>query len=409
MDNDNITIRRGRTQSNDSMNTSFISIKSNQGCLSLPDLSTIQNIEVDELKSELTAVKLQLGNANLEIQKLKEESENMHKQIEQHQITISKLSKLYADLTGCYIDEPENNTKPQLSSNIVSPSLQKKEDNVLHASPIGEKSAITEMIDPKPNIKKSRHLRIDEPTNKKYNDEQRKQRILIVGGGQCRGLASALISSRKNSKFSHYDISSIIKPNASTEEILKSCYTNNLGQQDYVIICVGENDHNPTNYLIELSSTLKYLQKRNINAIVININYNRHLNECTLNNLIKTVCQYFPTSKYIELDHYCSRYYNHKKYLYDLSYKINIVIDSYEYNSKYLTFRNSRNYHETSCTTNRVDKDISRQKPRKGTIPFYFQKVNSNSTKSDAYTKNDIGNVVSNDQQSRTFFRSQSN
>lgn len=69
------------------------------------------------------------------------------------------------------------------------------------------------------------------------------KRLLIFGGVQCIGLSSRLIKSRLNSPYDKYDVCSFVKPNASSEEILKTCKLFNVDQNDFVVLSVGEHDN----------------------------------------------------------------------------------------------------------------------------------------------------------------------
>ncbi|PZC79719.1 hypothetical protein B5X24_HaOG216027 [Helicoverpa armigera] len=184
-------------------------------------------------------------------------------------------------------------------------------------------------------------------------------KVFIAGGGQLAGLASKLILSRMGTRFEEYRISSVIKTNVNTCELLKSTTHLEDNKENYLILCVGEYDTNPNSVLYDLVGTLKSLQ--NIKILVLNVVRNRYLNEGMLNNLLKNVCYHFNNCKFLEIP--LSSYYNRKQYMVNVCHEINLVLDSEYYNKIFLKQRNKQI--ETLSKT-------SSSLPKKGTIPYYF-------------------------------------
>lgn len=429
MDNEHITFRRERRHSNESINSSFISMESNTGRLSLPDLSTIQNNEIEELKSELTLVIKQLDTANQEIKQLKQANEDLQKQIFTQNQNIEKIIRLYPELSHGSSNKTEENMEQHLSSTFQeNPNKQiieinKDKNNSLLRTPpaISSFKYTSDGVDinmtSSQDFEKSHEKQSVTTEQNKINEgvvkAHKKHSIFILGGNQCTGLASVLLSSRErrtNHNFSQYNICSFVKPNANAEEILKMCYTLSVNKHDYVVICVGENDRNPTHYMIELSSALKYLQGLNANVILLNVTYNSCLNENKLNNLIKNVSQYFPNCTYIELYNPRKYYYcDHKKYLHDICFKINNLINLDEYKSKFLTFKAcvTQNNASSLISTKYLDRSSPKNIPAKGTIPYYFKKMGSNA-EFPVCTNNPDPNKQSVESNKNRFFRAQS-
>lgn len=236
-----------------------------------------------------------------------------------------------------------------------------------------------------------------------------KRKIHIFGGSQCRNLASVLISSRQASKFNNnkYEVLSIIKPNASTQEILKSCNNITDSCHDYMIVCLGECDSDPTKLSIDLITALKQFKK--LNVIILSVLKNRCLNEKSVNGMIKNYCKYLPNCTHldnIKLKYFNPHMYKNPKYLTQICDKINFFIDCNDYETQYLCkIKNtavSLDYRHKKCSTkidttpyclhrNQVVSDKSSPHKqstlqtsldtpfKKGTIPYYFSKIATNS------------------------------
>ncbi|KAH9629228.1 hypothetical protein HF086_008310 [Spodoptera exigua] len=189
-----------------------------------------------------------------------------------------------------------------------------------------------------------------------------KPELHILGGQQFAGLASQLIHSRANSNYEKYRISSTIKSQASSEEILKSSCELTDSSDNYIIVCVGENDTNPNKIVIELVSLLKNMQKTNV--VVFNVLHNKYLNTNMINNSIQLICKNFKNCSFVKVDSYNSNKYY---YFMELCRKINYVIDSKFYSRVFLTGRNK--------FVNNNDKTEYKTVPRRGTIPYYFKPI----------------------------------
>lgn len=113
------------------------------------------------------------------------------------------------------------------------------------------------------------------------------------------------------------------------------------------IICVGENDFNPTTTLSEL---YMFINKYNSCPIIIlSVLENKYLNEKLLNNNLELIC-------------------NNNKNCYFLRthsntcHKLNVLIDSIDYENKYLNFKKSSqskcaelpSYFNTNLSTKRT-------------------------------------------------------
>ncbi|CAG5023706.1 unnamed protein product [Parnassius apollo] len=276
MEIDNITIRKRKT--NDSFDCSFISHRSDCRRHSLPDLSIGYDSDTDELREEIKKLQKKLDSANGEIDNLNYEIYNLSKKLKDQQKTIENLKKLATESTTSTkkYDSTKKIVKRQLRKdnsleelNKSFQELQIRNDSLTQSKQTETYRQIQEQYFQSTNNKciKSQLLpqddtastqtnNLNKPTNKESKNNFEKK-IFIIGSQQCVGLSSHLIISRQQSRYNKYNISSITKPYATAEEILKSCYKLQPNESNYVILCVGENDTTPTKLSIELSSALR--------------------------------------------------------------------------------------------------------------------------------------------------------
>lgn len=271
------------------------------------------------------------------------------------------------------------------------------------------------------------------------------RRIYIFGGRQCQGLASKLIDCNHGC-----DITAFVKPEANTEQILNTCNTYNISNDDVIVLSVGEHDQNPTKVMTELSATLKLLQSRHV--IVPSVKKNVYLNEKLLNNSLKMICAQYPNCNYLDLNIRKKlnivKNYKLTKDLFDIL-NLTTVLDRYSnrlwpvipmeipmmtvapsnknnrYNISSSTYRCLRNVHVVEAETDAVPcvapVQVTRPPPpRRGTIPFYFSPERdgmttsitaTNATGKDSKKKGTIPfyfNVIKKDDNNKnlkTFFR----
>lgn len=85
-------------------------------------------------------------------------------------------------------------------------------------------------------------------------------KIHIIGGKQCRGLWRTISETKTNTR-NKYCVTSFIKPNATTGEILTHCKSSRFLQGDHIILSVGEHDSDPRDVTSELYEALKALRR----------------------------------------------------------------------------------------------------------------------------------------------------
>lgn len=391
MEFENITLRRNKTIIN-SPNSSFDSTISEYSSKSLPQsLATgLTYEEFERLKEEIEQLKMQLRTANNEIDNLIMENSTLKKQTLEQQNSIAQLKNLCSGSTNstikrsttlkkrnCKVQNLANITyKKKLDTSFIDLETKSFKVNSTDGAVCNMSKTTITPQEYDPCLKKCVQYKSDgavlnQHEENKVNTNQilpktnTKSQLFIFGGQQLSGLATLLIQSRQNSKYENYQIFSTTKPYATTEEILKPIYKLEDSKDNYLIICIGENDTNPNRIIIELVTMLKSFKKTNI--IVFKVLQNRYLNESMLNNNLNIMCNNFKNCSFINLE--CNYPYNKTKhyYLLDACKIINLKIDSHYYDEKFLCYKNMllRNKVETECSTI----------PKKGSIPYYFKSI----------------------------------
>lgn len=181
-------------------------------------------------------------------------------------------------------------------------------------------------------------------------------------------MSKALEKLRLHSPYEEYQIISILKPYALSDEILKSLQLFNITSDDRVLLCVGEHDRNPMRVIIELSATLKSFTVCPI--VIMSVVINNFLNVSKLNAKIRLIADYFDNVHFVQCE---NNYVSRKANAWEFYDKINRCLDQLDYDSKYLKY-NLRKHIKMN-----VDTKISKnsqcsivQKYPKGTIPYYF-------------------------------------
>lgn len=130
------------------------------------------------------------------------------------------------------------------------------------------------------------------------NINERKHRVMIFADQTGYGVRQLLQYYLGDSFF----VTSIIKPHATVDEILKSCVTMcaDYTNSDFVLILAGSNDRNPMLVQTYLHYTLRQLKSTNV--LVGKIYNNIFLNSNALNNLVKLVCNNCENSMFVSLD-----------------------------------------------------------------------------------------------------------
>lgn len=398
-----LALKKQKTKSMESLNQTFTSTSSEIFARSLPDLSTEHNMYISELQEEINTLKQQLEIAHTKVEELTCETISLKKERDEQKTEIINLKEI------CSRKESENYQPRRLfSQNLRSETeivdktkqhdcSQKQTTSKEFSNAIIDGVALNETLEQQDLTQKwtsskkykntttegaiNQNTRNDnnliysaETANNTFKSTQTAQknnenRIFIIGEQQCIGLAQNLISSRNKSINGQYKIFSFIKPFAKCSESLKACYSLDLKENDWIIICVGQNDQNPNQIQFELLKVLNYL--RNNNVIVLSINKHLHLNETKLNTLLKFTCHSFYNCNFLDLTNLYEYYYKYRYFQNHTCRIINSTIDAHHhYKTEYTSpGRNNETPHGL-CQNGKIST------PKKGTIPYYFRNTN---------------------------------
>lgn len=373
-DDNNVTMRRKYRKTYDSycelneLNDSLSSYSSELKTKSLPDLSTsISSDQTSELKQKIDNLQIELNSAHAEIDRLSNENHTLQKQLIDQQNQIDILKKM------CY-----NSTNKQTTSVLRRRRCSQTADISIEISTPKSRFNLLQdkklKISPKKIKDKFEHLHEKKKTPveniKNYTKSKHNNLITIIGTQQCKGLSKTLLRLRRNSTYEQYDVTSLIKPNAICTNIL----TNNMNlhktniSNNKLVICVGENDTNPVKVLLELSSFLKKYSKTEV--IVLSILNNPHLNVSKLNHQLHLICSHYENTTFLNINKYYSSYKPWLNFLNIVSTHINRIIDTIDYENKYICNIINLQHNEKNHKQYLNNKNNS-----KGKITYYYSKL----------------------------------
>lgn len=341
--------------------------------MSLPDLNA-NIMENKELQEQVKLLKTQLESAHLEIERLNTQVTHLQKNIDDHQRKSQVLKQLLTERTI-------RKTTPLKTNRLLSPRTHGYRNKLTQLD-------LSQDVSPQPmpataidNTEKVLESPISTLNDTQESDSFIKSnninKIYIFGSQQCVGLGSRLHHSRLESNSEKYSICALIKPNATAEEILKECSSVEDSPKNYLIICAGEHDSNPTKVFMELASVLRRFHY--INIIVLGVIENQNLNTYKLNNTIANMCNNTNNCTFVDINNKNRLYLNNNKILYLTCEKINFIINFNDYSSKYLSSKGLRKIIKMNRSKSQKSKN-SKQLPRKGTIPYYFPVINMKSS-----------------------------
>lgn len=349
----------------DELNDSLSSNSSELKAKSLPDLSTsISSDQTLELKQKIDNLQIELDSAHAEIDRLLNDNHSMQNQITDQQNQIDLLKKM------CI-----GSTKKQANSSVLRRRcLQLQTKEVLNdiSTP---KSRFNLPIDKKFNLSpkkiknKFEHAQDNNETNNKGKImTDNTQLLTIIGTQQCKGLSTMILSSRRNTTYWKYNVTSFIKPNALCTNVLTN-NVDNKNTNNKLIICVGENDTNPVKILLELSAFLK--KYSNMTVIVLSVLNNHHLNVNKLNNQINLICSHYKNATFLNINKYYSIYKPWSNVVRDITTHINRIIDTIDYEHQYICDKKVNLQYKVK----QIKQNRSHKINIKNTIPYYYPKV----------------------------------
>ncbi|XP_072929439.1 uncharacterized protein [Epargyreus clarus] len=237
---------------------------------SLPDLSTRINEDILDLKQKIEELTLQLNSAHLEIENLTLEKNTLLQKISQQDLKLNTLSAVHSPRSTLLVKKKTkklNSTPTQNKSKTGTTVTLQNSENSDNSEEL-EKESLTQLEESRTLTNKKSPSSKSSNVNQDTTHQQQvidSNKIWIYGTQQCSGLALALQKSREKSKYQKYTITSLTKPFADTEEVLRGCQAlSNITESNKVIICVGENDTNPLKIITELSATCKKLKNHQV-------------------------------------------------------------------------------------------------------------------------------------------------
>lgn len=206
-------------------------------------------------------------------------------------------------------------------------------------------------------------------------------KVYIVGAAECIGISSLLKKIREKSPYKKYCFDSFLKPNACSEELIKTFSVFDIRQNDRIILCIGQCDNNPVKLMSELYNFLKTMHKI-CPILVLSVKENPYLNEWKLNNSMQTVCNCFSKNcHFVNINDTVDKY--------SMCKKLSSKLDQIDYNLQFLNFKNYSNtkinkkYNDNSIL-NYMDykkkylNNKSNKQQKQNTILHYFKKIDKN-------------------------------
>lgn len=334
MEEENITFRRRKTDLNilstSLEDNSFLSTNSNALGRSLPDLSTFNCQEITELQNTIRDLKEKLESAHMEIENLILEKSALQMTLQNQETKLQNLTKICSPLISTPKKKPGNMQLEQ------EPKIPSKINNTYNSS---QKCLSTKI----PKLNTVKQMSVEKVNNRRstrhttqYNDKKTTTtntpvcsikndypngKIHILGTQQIRGLTKRLYELRLNSPYNKYSVEGTTKYYATSKQLLNTEFK--YKPCDKIIICIGENDYNPTTMLNDLYMfTNKY---NNCPIIVLSVIKNKYLNEKLLNNNLELICKNNKNCYFLR---------THS----NTCHKLNVLIDSIDYKDKYLNF-----------------------------------------------------------------------
>lgn len=311
---ENVTFRNKRTIVNISTSNSYLSLiddgddetystfqdyKLNRSC---PDLSTTRAEDLEELKQKILNLQSKLNSAESEIENLILDNNNLREKLAESELKINCLK--------------------QVCSSSRKPRKKRKEISEPESS-----SAANQSFE---ELNKSDEKETKE--GKPVEVNEKKKNIYIFGDQQIRGLAVKLLETRIGKWNDEYNVTSIIKPQAQSSDILTSLNSCVINRDDVIVLSIGSNDINPYLLYSNVCNVLGKYDKCKI--FVIKVRENRHLNIDKLNFELEMLTRNYDNCTYLTIDN--NNYKDFRSYLQGLTFKINIEIDFLTYKKDYI-------------------------------------------------------------------------
>lgn len=363
----NVTLRRQKLikskslESIDSSNSLSSTASENVLARSL-DLSTNRYSSFfEEMKIEIGQLKSSLLSTQTEMENIILENVDLKKQISQLKKDLGVLKQICrSPITSGRQNNMSPSTKKALRRRLtdsfqITPlhvkekSLTLPKEPVTRHEPTGDMDMVSVVqpsaqssVQPMNGIENREQLphRNEEVSGKidkinvviptcKTSQNTHNKRVFILGGQQCSGLALKLIKSRLRNPYVKYQFMSFVKPNASTEEILKNVnLCNNITSEDRIVIAVGQHDTNPLKVIAEVCTFFKSVS---CPVLILSVRNNIYLNEIKLNDMVDLLSRQYNDCKFIDVNSDQFDYYACKN--------INAVLDQLDYDKRFLSLK----------------------------------------------------------------------
>lgn len=272
---------------------------------SLPDLSTLQNQEMEIMKNEILDLQLKLQATENEMDNLLLENKSMAIKLKEQDRKIKDL------LTICSTTaNNKNKSKNNRKKNKTGDQKQKLHQSLqIHNTPeekpintSSKPSAETPLV---PNIEHRDSIAT-----------AKKTRIIIIADQQGRGLQQAL----QQLLDARYRVTCFWKDGACLREVLSTCESELCGFElhDFVVVVGGMNDENPLNLKTTLLNWLDVTCHTNI--VICGLPRNAYLGN-SLNRDIELICTGFTHCKFVE-SNYDKSYLGSKYFSSNISFAI---------------------------------------------------------------------------------------
>ncbi|KAJ8707372.1 hypothetical protein PYW08_010624 [Mythimna loreyi] len=426
---DNITVRKP-LRANSVDNIFNVSLRNNSTLhdttmMSLPNTSLSDSDEIENYKDTIKRLTTELESAHQEIDNLNSENFRLKMDIGQYQKVIETYKKVNILETKCVTPKSTRKRNIIRTSSISTPSklilpLTTAHQSVMaivaHSpSEAGNMSFNTagsvcslDGIHPtcphtpyndeenngieEQNV---HHKSAKEATATGFTDQQthsnsmketdqvsvtkKYSRIVIFGDQQAYGLNKTMTNTRLNKWNNNYKITSFIKPQATSAQVLSSCnddFVKTLTSDDIIVLVIGSNDKNPYSLITELCNVLYKL--RNNTVFITNVQNNPYLNESTINYNLGLIIQNYKNCKYIKIHNFdyissindrSTKSY-HQHYLSHLCLKLNTHIDYIKYKTEFLNRFKNKNKIQ-----NRTHIHTTPRKTTQTKITAFFEKT----------------------------------
>lgn len=362
---------------------------------SCPDFNTCNTIILEEMKEKIIYLQEKLDIADNEIVSILSENYQLKDKLNECEKKIKHLTVICKSTNTLQTTTKKKKRKSFPKPNtILLNNTHETEDCSYTALNIEQDLNVSTVVN---NTTCLMQKSLTEAPNnhvvktKQTNKIDYKHKILIIGENSVTGLASALFDSRREKWNDIYSIFGYVQPNASSTQILNYCndMQYDLNEKDIVVLGIGGHDNNPNllhkNYCLVLSKFMK------CTVYIVPVNFNPALNERTLNYHLKLWSQNFKNCIFMNSVKAFYRSKTYTKYL--LTRKLNMLIDSRDYNCNFLSIKNCKNMMGIALDSGIATKSVKINKstcPAKCvttayTIPYFFnimkKKTNSGTNK----------------------------